>query len=93
MITTQEQLVKQLENQLAILRSYTLERDTHDWYLYNNLEKYLKVVKSYKSASELKKAASVFGSYCTESMNWNTNEYKFYITLAEAGRKLGKLKK
>jgi len=77
MIITQDLLVEQLEKQLTLLRSHTLERDTHSWYLYNNLEKYLKVVKSYESASELKKAASMFGSYCTESMNWNTKEYKF----------------
>ena len=88
-----EYLINELEKFIA---EYDLQKsipDTHEWYLFNNTKKYMNTLKAANTSSDVKYAATQYGIFCTESMDWNTDIYKKCAALSEMGYKLARTNK
>lgn len=87
------ELISELEK---VIVEYDLQKstpDTHEWYLFNNTKKYIDALKIAHTSMEVKNAATVYGMFCTESMDWDTELYKKCAALTEMGYKLARVNK
>lgn len=54
------------------------------------LEQYANCLQFASTKHEIESCAKIFGRFCTESLDWDTSEYKEYIKLSEEGYKIAK---
>ena len=82
-------IIIKIETSIQTIDEVNLPKDAHLKYLLNHLRYYLEKAKN-GDWKELINAADKFGMFCTEHMDWDTDEYRTYSKLAEIGRKLAK---
>lgn len=80
-----DSLIGKIESRIAELRDFNVSKDSLEFYLLNNLVKYRQSLLSAESKQEIDNAASIFGRFCTESMDWGTKDYQAYISLSTQG--------
>ncbi len=85
MATNKQSLIDALENLLAEIEAHNLKKESLEWYLKNNIIKFIASAKSAQSQTEFKSASQIFSRFCTESMDWDTEQYRRCIKLANDG--------
>jgi len=78
-------LITKIESLIAELKNSDVSNDSIEFYLLNNLVKYRQSLVAANSKQDIENAASIFGRFCTESMDWETKDYQKYIQLSEKG--------
>lgn len=89
MSSDRKSLITKIDNLIILIDKINLPKNEHSKYLLNHLRIFLEKIKT-GNCTDLINAAERFGMYCTEHMDWDTEEYKTYIELAKIGRKIGK---
>ena len=84
-----EELIDRLSKNLRTLESKP-EKNMHDRYLCNHLSDFLDIASGHRDPASLLLSAKKFSLFCTDSMNWGSEEYKNMISLGEYGRRLAK---
>lgn len=84
------ELVSVIFQELEIMDNKSLSRDTHEWYLHNHLEYLINVTKKDNNSNELLDAGNKFIMFCTDSMNWDTAEYKKLVKFGQMAIKIAK---
>ena len=87
---TKEQLIKKTEFFLEEIESFKPKNETLEWYLSNNLKKYLESIRFANGSTEIRNATRILSRFCTESMNWDTDLYKKCTAITSVGFKIGK---
>lgn len=85
-----DSLTGEIDLRIAELRGFNAPKDSIEFYLLNNLVKYRESLLSAESSQEVDNAASIFGRFCTESMDWGTKDYQAYIDLSTQGHAAAK---
>ncbi len=88
-MNSRDSLKKILDENIEALR-FGLTKDTLNWYIYHHLLEYRKTLISSNDHIDLDRAASKFGMFCTESMDWDTPEYRKWIEISEIGDKISR---
>lgn len=83
-------LIVSIESKIAELENSNTPKDSIEFYLLNNLMKYRQSLVTAESKQDVENAASIFGRFCTESMNWDTDEYQKNIRLSESGYRIAR---
>ena len=87
-----EPLLLEIKISIDEINQTNFQKDSLEQYLLNHLNLYLNNVEE-GSWMALLRAADKFSMFCTEHMNWDTEQYKKYVQLAEHGRKIAKREK
>lgn len=83
-------LIAQTNYFLIEMESLNVDHKSVEWYLSNNLKKFLHSVQTANTPFEIKNATKILSRFCTESMNWDTKLYAKCIVLTRIGFQLGK---
>lgn len=65
-------------------------KESLEWYLINNLKKYLEALNVAVNVKQVKDATERLDMFCIESMNWDTQLFKRCTEITKAGLKIGK---
>lgn len=90
LIMNRNELAGLISKNIQAMNNKLIGKDTHEWYLHNHLENLLNVVKQENNASELLDAGNKFLMFCTDSMNWDTCEFKSLVKFGQSAIKIAK---
>jgi hypothetical protein len=84
----------ELLNKINILideiSSKCIDKESHDYYLRNHLINLSDVLEQKNNANELLRTAKTFMFFCTDSMNWDTTDYKSVVEIGMRASKIAK---
>lgn len=84
------QLITEVKLLIKELAAHESVKESHEWYLKNNLAIYLEELEKIKNTDELKIATRIFSRFCLESMDWDTPLFKRCTKITELGLKIAK---
>lgn len=85
-----EKLQMQLASLLSEVEHRLPKNDSLEWYLANQIRRYIVALESSTSKQEIENATAMFSRFCTESMDWDTSLYKKCAAITASGTKLAK---
>lgn len=83
-------LIEEINRIIQELRFLKPKQESLEWYLLNNLNTYLQSIERADENIKIKNATEIFGMFCTESMNWDTDLYKKCMEITKIDFKLCK---
>lgn len=84
-------LHQQLTSLLAEVEAISPQPESLEWYLANQVRKYVSALDAAGSAQDVENCTAVFSRFCTESMDWDTALYKRCAEATALGFKLAKM--
>lgn len=72
------------------LKSASPKKESLEWYLINNLEKYLVSLNESETKGDILRATKIFSRFCIDSMDWDTEIFRKYSVLTDGVSKLAK---
>lgn len=85
-----QQLINEVQSFLHDIEIMNPKKESLEWYLVNNLKKYLKELISAETITQIKKSTEIIDIFCVESMDWNTALFKRCTKITELGLKITK---
>jgi hypothetical protein len=76
MSLSKSMLIENVDSFLQEIELSNPKQETIEWYLFNNLKKYLSSIADTENPIEIKNATGRLSIFCTESMNWDSELYK-----------------
>lgn len=83
-------LIQEINHLIQEIKFSNPKRESLEWYLLNNLNTYLMSIEHADGSDEIKNATKIFGMFCTDGMDWNTDLYKKCMELTQVGLRLSK---
>ncbi|OGT26075.1 MAG: hypothetical protein A3B71_04235 [Gammaproteobacteria bacterium RIFCSPHIGHO2_02_FULL_42_43] len=90
MLIEKQQLINEVQTFLQELKKNNPERESLEWYLINNLNRYLESLTAAGSAQEIKIATKILSRFCVDCMNWDTTLFKQCTKITHLGLKIAK---
>lgn len=90
MVIDKHELIKEAQLFLIDSKKNEPRKESLEWYLINNLIKYLEALNTSKTAGEIKVATEKLDMFCVESMDWDTSLFKRCTQITELGLKIAK---
>lgn len=90
MAINKQELIKTGQDFLNNIEESRPKQESLEWYLINNLRKYLEVLNCAETAEQIKSATEKLDMFCIESMDWDTPLFKRCTTLTDLGLKVAK---
>ncbi len=85
---------RELLNQITVfideINSKDIDKESHDHYLKNHLINLANALSQDADANVLLRAAKTFTMFCTDSMDWDTPEYKNIIQIGIQASRIAK---
>lgn len=85
-----QQLIDEVKIFLEELKKKNPEKESHEWYLINNLNRYLASLVIAETAYDIKISTKKFDMYCIDCMDWDTPLFKKCAKISDIGFKLVK---
>jgi len=90
MVIEKKELIDQVQLFLYELEKKEVLKESLEWYLINNLKKYVEKLNIAETSSQIKLATEKFDTFCIESMDWDTPLFKRCSKITELGLKLAR---
>ena len=90
MTIEKQQLINQVQIFLEELKKKNPEKESLEWYLINNLNKYLTSLIIANTSQEIKIANEKLGMFCIDCMDWDTPLFKRCTEITNLGLKISR---
>jgi hypothetical protein len=90
MAIEKQELINKARLFMSELKKENPEKESLEWYLINNLRRYLNALDEARTAEQIKVATYVFRRFYLESMDWDTPLFKQCSNLSKIGSRVAK---
>ena len=85
-----QDIAKIIQEHITYITKNELQKDSFEWYLHNHLRNLLNLIKNTNNSHNLLEEGKKFIMFCTDSMDWDDDNYKKLISFGDMATKIAK---